>query len=181
MVPLIVQLWPNYRGMDLFVCNAALLLDRCIIKCSWLPLCNNFCQRPCCALASHEYFWAFRDLHRPSSSIFKESTFYIRMWNVHLAGIRAPSSRKKRNSATARHRNLRISTFSNTWLKCTLARWHKVYVYIKLSFSGPPIPMKEYGLHHGCLITHVNNIPITLLRHSKHAVPLLNRYGLRLF
>src|SRR6218665_683560 len=54
------------RGMDLFVCNAALLLDRCIIKCSWLPLCNNFCQRPCCALASHEYFRAFRDLHRPT-------------------------------------------------------------------------------------------------------------------
>src|SRR6218665_148501 len=54
------------RGMDLFVCNAALLFDRNIIKCSCLPLSNNFCQRPCCALASHEYFRAFRDLQRPT-------------------------------------------------------------------------------------------------------------------
>src|SRR6218665_1279723 len=57
---------PNYRGMDLFVCNAALLLDHNIIKCSCLPLSNNFCQRPCSALASHEYFRAFRDLQRPT-------------------------------------------------------------------------------------------------------------------
>src|SRR6218665_1277595 len=54
------------RGMDLFVCNAAFLLDRNIIKCNCLPLSNNFCQRPCCALASHEYFRAFRDLQRPT-------------------------------------------------------------------------------------------------------------------
>src|SRR6218665_2455398 len=79
-------------------------------------------------------------------------------------------------NATARRRNLRSLTVSNTWLKCTLARRHKVYVYIKRSFSGPPIPMKEYELDHGHLIT-----PITLRRHSKHTVPLPNRYSLRLF
>src|SRR6218665_902889 len=86
-------------------------------------------------------------------------------------------------NATARRRNLHTSTFLNTWLKCTLARRHKVYVYIKQSFSGPPIRMKEYELDHGCLITHINNlyIPITLRRHSKHTVPLPNRYSLRLF
>src|SRR6218665_1124271 len=83
-------------------------------------------------------------------------------------------------NATARRRNLRTLTFSNTWLKCTLARRHKMYVYIKQSFSGPPIPMKEYELDHGCLTTHINNIPITL-HHSKHTVPLPNRYSLRLF
>src|SRR6218665_4106078 len=52
--------------MDLIVCNAALLLDRNIIKSSCLPLSNNFCQRPCCALAIQEYFRAFRDLQRPT-------------------------------------------------------------------------------------------------------------------
>src|SRR6218665_895077 len=84
-------------------------------------------------------------------------------------------------NATARRRSLRTLTFSNTWLKCTLARQHKVFVYIKRSFSGPPIPMKEYELDHVCLITHINNIHITLRRHSKHTVHLPNRYSLRLF
>src|SRR6218665_315203 len=58
----------------------------------------------------------------------------------------------------ARRRNLRTLTFSNTWLKCTLAGRHEVYVYIKRSFSGPPLPMKENELDHGCLITHINNV-----------------------
>src|SRR6218665_3601754 len=48
-------------------------------------------------------------------------------------------------------------------------------------WRGPPIPMKEYELDHVCLITHINNIHITLRRHSKHTVPLPNRYSLRLF
>src|SRR6218665_97916 len=64
-----------------------------------------------------------------------------------------PSYMDEFMNATARRRNLRTLTFSNTWLKCTLARRHEVYVYIKRSFSGPPLPMKEYELDHGCLMT----------------------------
>src|SRR6218665_642179 len=41
-------------------------MDRNTIKRSCLPLSDNFCQRPCCALASHESFRAFRDLQRPT-------------------------------------------------------------------------------------------------------------------
>src|SRR6218665_175889 len=41
-------------------------MDRNTIKRSCLPLSDNFCQRPCCALATHESFRAFRDLQRPT-------------------------------------------------------------------------------------------------------------------
>jgi len=73
--------------------------------------------------------------------------------------------------------NLRTLTFSNTGLKCTLARQSLRLYQTFIS----PISMKEYELDHGCLITHVNNIPITLRRHSKNMVPLPNRYSLHLF